>query len=159
MNPSKDTTPLALRAEVKHNHTFHQRVVIVSIATVNVPNVDSYDSTVGTYASQVKGGHAGSKGNLATNGSISASGSGTIFGDATPGSEIARHIIAAGGKRTDRHRNPPRALAAGRCGMRMRRAAALMGLAVMCAGCASGPRATGTLQWLLTPRIMRAIRR
>jgi KUP system potassium uptake protein len=29
LNPSKSTTPLALRAEVQHNHTLHDRVVIV----------------------------------------------------------------------------------------------------------------------------------
>jgi hypothetical protein len=56
-----------------------------SISLNGNPNVDSYDSTVGTYASQVKGGHAGSNGNLATNGNISTSGSGQIWGSATPG--------------------------------------------------------------------------
>jgi hypothetical protein len=49
------------------------------------PLIDSYDSTVGSYASQVKGGHAGSQGNVASNGDVSTSGSGTVFGDATPG--------------------------------------------------------------------------
>src|SRR4051794_23366460 len=43
LNPSKDTTPLALRAEVEHNHTLHQRVLIVSVETVSVPYVDEYD--------------------------------------------------------------------------------------------------------------------
>jgi KUP system potassium uptake protein len=40
LNPSKDTTPLALRAGVEHTHTLHQRVVIVSIDTVGVPHVE-----------------------------------------------------------------------------------------------------------------------
>src|SRR3954453_4091670 len=43
LNPSKDTTPLGLRAEVEHNHTLHQRVLIVSVETVSVPYVDEYD--------------------------------------------------------------------------------------------------------------------
>src|SRR3954449_10695414 len=43
LNPSKDTTPLALRAEVEHNHTLPQRVLIVSVETVSVPYVDEYD--------------------------------------------------------------------------------------------------------------------
>jgi len=40
LNPSKDTTPLALRAEVEHTHTLHQRVAIVSIDTVGIPHVE-----------------------------------------------------------------------------------------------------------------------
>ena len=43
LNPSKDTTPLALRAEVDHTNTFHRRVVIVSVDTVSVPHVDDFD--------------------------------------------------------------------------------------------------------------------
>src|SRR3954465_2553695 len=43
LNPSKQTTPLALRAEVEHNHTLHERILIVSIETVSVPYVDEYD--------------------------------------------------------------------------------------------------------------------
>jgi KUP system potassium uptake protein len=43
LNPSKDTTPLALRAEVEHNHTLHDKVVIVSVDNVSVPNVDQLD--------------------------------------------------------------------------------------------------------------------
>ncbi|HEV3054261.1 MAG TPA: KUP/HAK/KT family potassium transporter [Solirubrobacteraceae bacterium] len=39
LNPSKDTTPLALRAEVEHTHTLHQKVVIVSVSTVSIPTV------------------------------------------------------------------------------------------------------------------------
>ncbi len=40
LNPNKDTTPLALRAEVEHTHTLHQKVVIVSIDTVSIPHVE-----------------------------------------------------------------------------------------------------------------------
>lgn len=43
LNPSKDTTPLALRAEVEHTHTLHEKVVIVSVDTVSVPHVDTFD--------------------------------------------------------------------------------------------------------------------
>ncbi|WP_285114133.1 potassium transporter Kup [Leifsonia sp. fls2-241-R2A-40a] len=38
-HPNKDTTPLALRANVKHNHVLHEHVVIVSISTAQVPHV------------------------------------------------------------------------------------------------------------------------
>nr|WP_239451833.1 KUP/HAK/KT family potassium transporter [Frondihabitans sp. PAMC 28766] len=38
-HPNKDTTPLALRANVEHNHVMHDRVIIVSVHTANVPHV------------------------------------------------------------------------------------------------------------------------
>jgi KUP system potassium uptake protein len=41
LNPSKDTTPLAMRAEVEHTHTLHQKVVVVSVDTVSIPHVSS----------------------------------------------------------------------------------------------------------------------
>jgi KUP system potassium uptake protein len=44
--PGTDTTPLALRAEVEHNHTLHERVLVVSIETVSVPTVDEYEQFV-----------------------------------------------------------------------------------------------------------------
>src|SRR5205823_449822 len=40
---SKDTTPLALRAEVEHLHALHEKIVIVSVDTVSVPHVDSFE--------------------------------------------------------------------------------------------------------------------
>ncbi|MFZ7089289.1 potassium transporter Kup [Curtobacterium sp. RRHDQ10] len=40
-HPNKDTTPLALRANVEHNHVLHERVLIVSIITAGVPHVPS----------------------------------------------------------------------------------------------------------------------
>jgi KUP system potassium uptake protein len=46
LNPSKNTTPLALRAEVEHTHTLHEKVVIVSVDTVSIPNVDPFDRFV-----------------------------------------------------------------------------------------------------------------
>jgi KUP system potassium uptake protein len=45
-NPSKDTTPLALRAEVEHTHALHEKVVIISIDRVSVPHVDREDRFV-----------------------------------------------------------------------------------------------------------------
>jgi KUP system potassium uptake protein len=38
-HPSKETTPLALRANVQHNHVLHERVVIISGRTANVPHI------------------------------------------------------------------------------------------------------------------------
>ncbi|WP_434011070.1 KUP/HAK/KT family potassium transporter [Frondihabitans sucicola] len=38
-HPNKDTTPLALRANVEHNHVMHDRVIIVSVLTASVPHV------------------------------------------------------------------------------------------------------------------------
>ena len=43
LNPSKQTTPLALRAEVQHNQALHDKVVIVSIESVSVSHVDDAD--------------------------------------------------------------------------------------------------------------------
>jgi KUP system potassium uptake protein len=39
----KDTTPLALRADVKHTHTLPEKVVIVSVDTVSIPHVETFD--------------------------------------------------------------------------------------------------------------------
>jgi KUP system potassium uptake protein len=39
-SPGVDTTPLALRANVEHNHLVHERVILLSAETVNVPFVD-----------------------------------------------------------------------------------------------------------------------
>jgi KUP system potassium uptake protein len=43
LNPGKETTPLALRAEIEHTHAMQERVVIVSVETVSVPHVDPED--------------------------------------------------------------------------------------------------------------------
>jgi KUP system potassium uptake protein len=43
LNASKETTPLAMRANVEHNHTLHRNVVIISLETLNVPNVAEAD--------------------------------------------------------------------------------------------------------------------
>ncbi|WP_203825939.1 potassium transporter Kup [Actinoplanes palleronii] len=39
LNRGKQTTPLALRANVAHNHTLHDQILIVSIETLPVPHV------------------------------------------------------------------------------------------------------------------------
>jgi KUP system potassium uptake protein len=39
LNSHPQTTPLALRANVEHNHVLHERVIIVSIETERVPHV------------------------------------------------------------------------------------------------------------------------
>jgi KUP system potassium uptake protein len=40
LSPSRETTPLALRAEVEYTNTFHERVLLVSVDQVSVPQVD-----------------------------------------------------------------------------------------------------------------------
>jgi len=39
LNRGKDTAPLALRANVEHNHVLHEYVLVLSIETVPVPHV------------------------------------------------------------------------------------------------------------------------
>jgi KUP system potassium uptake protein len=39
----KDTTPLALRANVEHTHTLPEKVVIVRADTVSIPHVETFD--------------------------------------------------------------------------------------------------------------------
>jgi KUP system potassium uptake protein len=43
LSPGKDTTPLALRAEVEFNHVLQERIVIVSLDSVHVPHVSPSD--------------------------------------------------------------------------------------------------------------------
>ena len=43
-HPGKDTTPLALRANVEHNHVLHESVIIVSASTANVPHVPASEA-------------------------------------------------------------------------------------------------------------------
>jgi KUP system potassium uptake protein len=40
LHPNRDSTPLALRANVERNHVLHKRVIIVSVVIENVPHVD-----------------------------------------------------------------------------------------------------------------------
>jgi KUP system potassium uptake protein len=43
-HPNKDSTPLALRANVKHNHVLHEHVIIVSVTTATVPHVPTLEA-------------------------------------------------------------------------------------------------------------------
>jgi KUP system potassium uptake protein len=43
LNPGGKTTPLALRAVVRHNRALHEKVVIVSVDTVSIPHVETVD--------------------------------------------------------------------------------------------------------------------
>jgi KUP system potassium uptake protein len=43
-HPNKDSTPLALRANVEHNHVLHENVIIVSVTTAPVPHVTRRES-------------------------------------------------------------------------------------------------------------------
>ncbi len=46
LSPSKNTTPLALRADVEHHGIFHEKVLIVSVEPVSIPHVDPDDQLV-----------------------------------------------------------------------------------------------------------------
>jgi KUP system potassium uptake protein len=46
LNPSRDTTPLALRAAIEHTHSLHQKVLLVSVEEVSFPYVDDHDRFV-----------------------------------------------------------------------------------------------------------------
>ena len=46
LNANPQTTPLALRANVEHNHVLHERVIIVSIETERVPHVPDAERIV-----------------------------------------------------------------------------------------------------------------
>jgi KUP system potassium uptake protein len=43
LSPGKETTPLAMRADVEHHRVFHDKVLIVSIEPVSVPHVEAAD--------------------------------------------------------------------------------------------------------------------
>jgi KUP system potassium uptake protein len=43
-HPNRDTTPLALRANVKHNHVLHEHVILVSVITAQVPHVPTFEA-------------------------------------------------------------------------------------------------------------------
>jgi KUP system potassium uptake protein len=43
LSPGKETTPLALRTLVEHNHAIHEKVIIVSVTPVSIPRVDRAD--------------------------------------------------------------------------------------------------------------------
>jgi KUP system potassium uptake protein len=43
LNPNKQTTPLAMRAQVEHLHAFQESVVMVSLDPIPIPHVDKAD--------------------------------------------------------------------------------------------------------------------
>jgi KUP system potassium uptake protein len=43
LNPNKETTPLAMRAQVEHLHAFQETVVMVSLDPIPIPHVDKDD--------------------------------------------------------------------------------------------------------------------
>jgi KUP system potassium uptake protein len=43
LNPNKQTTPLAMRAQVEHLHAFQETVVMVSLDPIPIPHVDKED--------------------------------------------------------------------------------------------------------------------
>jgi KUP system potassium uptake protein len=43
LNPSEESTPLALRANVEHNHVLHERVVILTVQSLDVPRARDRD--------------------------------------------------------------------------------------------------------------------
>ncbi|NUR29030.1 MAG: potassium transporter Kup [Catenulispora sp.] len=46
LNANRETTPLALRANVEHNHTLHKRVVILSLVVEKVPHIPESERLV-----------------------------------------------------------------------------------------------------------------
>jgi KUP system potassium uptake protein len=43
LHPSRETTPLALRANVEHNHVLHERVVILTVLSADIPRIRNRD--------------------------------------------------------------------------------------------------------------------
>jgi KUP system potassium uptake protein len=43
LSPGKETTPLAMKADVEHHGVFHEKVLIVSIESISVPHVETED--------------------------------------------------------------------------------------------------------------------
>jgi KUP system potassium uptake protein len=52
LNANPETTPLALRANVEHNHVLHQRVIIISISVERVPHVAGPDRLTADHLGQ-----------------------------------------------------------------------------------------------------------
>jgi KUP system potassium uptake protein len=43
LSPGKETTPLAMKADVEHHGVFHEKVLIVSIESISIPHVEPDD--------------------------------------------------------------------------------------------------------------------
>ena len=59
LNAHPQTTPLALRANVEHNHVLHERVIIISIETERVPHVSDADRLEPDHLGQPEDGITG----------------------------------------------------------------------------------------------------
>jgi KUP system potassium uptake protein len=46
LSPNRNTTPLALKADVEHHGIFHEKVVIVSVQTASVPHVEVHEQLI-----------------------------------------------------------------------------------------------------------------
>ncbi|BAY00168.1 putative potassium transport system protein kup [Mycobacteroides stephanolepidis] len=56
LNRGKETAPLAMRANVEHNHVLHEHVVILSIETQPIPRVADSDRTTIDHLGYIKDG-------------------------------------------------------------------------------------------------------
>jgi KUP system potassium uptake protein len=56
LNADPESTPLALRANVEHNHVLHERVITLSIKTVHAPHVAARDRLTADDLSDAHGG-------------------------------------------------------------------------------------------------------
>ena len=59
LNANPHTTPLALRANVEHNHVLHKRVIIVTIENDRVPHISSADRLLADHLGNPGDGIAG----------------------------------------------------------------------------------------------------
>ena len=59
LNANPHTTPLALRANVEHNHVLHKRVIIVTIENERVPHISSADRLLADHLGNPGDGIAG----------------------------------------------------------------------------------------------------
>jgi KUP system potassium uptake protein len=60
LNANARTTPLALRANVEHNHVLHERVIIISIENERVPHISDADRLVADHLGHPLDGITGS---------------------------------------------------------------------------------------------------
>ncbi len=65
LNANPHTTPLALRANVEHNHVLHKRVIIVTIENERVPHISSGDRLLADHLGNPGDGIAGLTARLA----------------------------------------------------------------------------------------------
>jgi KUP system potassium uptake protein len=59
LNANQRTTPLAMRANVEHNHVLHQRVIIVTVENERVPHISGADRVVSDHLGRPDDGITG----------------------------------------------------------------------------------------------------